>query len=44
MLVGEGVVSFVKVDDVVLENGKEVSSNVTFLETISLLLVGSRHI
>ncbi len=44
MLVGEGVVSFVKVDDAVLENGKEVSSNVTFLETISLLLVGSRHI
>ena len=44
MLVGEGVVSFVEVDDVVLENGKEDSSNVTFLETMNLLLVGSRHI
>ena len=44
MLVGEEVVSFVEVDDVVLENGKEDSSKVTFLETMSLLLVGSRHI
>ena len=44
MLVGEGVVSFVEVDDAVLENGKEDSSNVTLLETMSLLLVGSRHI
>ncbi len=44
MLVGEGVMSFVGVDDAVLENGKEDSSNMTFLETMSLLLVGSRHI
>ena len=44
MLVGERVVSFVEVDDAVLENGKEDSSNVTLLETMSLLLVGSRHI